>query len=116
MRCLRGAAMRRFGKWLGRVLLVILVAVVALWAFAPRQSVDARIAFDATALPEGLDAWLATREGVFTDITPGAQKQIIWAATKGAKTPLAVVYLHGVHGFCNGTADVGHCALFMWFG
>lgn len=87
--------MRSFGKWLGRVLLVILVAGAALWFLAPRQALDARVTFDASALPEDLNAWLATREAVFTDITPGAQKQIVWAGAKGAKTPLAVIYLHG---------------------
>ena len=87
--------MRSFGKWLGRVLLVIIVAGAALWFLAPRETLDPRVTFDATALPEDLDAWLATREAVFTDITPGAQKQIVWAGAKGAKTPLAVIYLHG---------------------
>jgi alpha-beta hydrolase superfamily lysophospholipase len=87
--------MRRFAKWLGRALLVVIVAGAALWFAAPRETMDARVTFDATALPEDLDAWLATREAVFTDITPGAQKQIIWAGAKGARTPLSVIYLHG---------------------
>ena len=87
--------MRSVGKWLGRVLLVIVVAGAALWFLAPREMLDPRVTFDATALPEDLDAWLATREAVFPDITPGAQKQIVWAGAKGARTPLAVIYLHG---------------------
>ena len=87
--------MRSFGRWLGRVLLVIIVAGAALWFLAPRETLDARATFDASALPDDLDAWLATREAVFADITPGAQKRIVWAGAAGAKTPLAVVYLHG---------------------
>lgn len=87
--------MRRFGKWVGRVLSLLVVSLAALWFLIPREGLDPRATFDAVALPEDLDAWLATREAVFTDITPGAQKQIVWAGTKGAKTPLAVVYLHG---------------------
>ena len=87
--------MRSFGKWLGRVLLGLVVAGAALWFLAPRETLDARVTFDASALPEDLDAWLATREAVFTDLTPGAQKQIVWAGAKGARTPLAVIYLHG---------------------
>jgi len=87
--------MRSFGKWLGRVLLVIVVAGVALWLLAPREALDPRVTFDAAALPDDLDTWLATREAVFTDITSGAQKQIVWAGAKGVRTPLAVIYLHG---------------------
>jgi pimeloyl-ACP methyl ester carboxylesterase len=87
--------MRRFGKWLGRTLLWLVVAVAALWFLVPREALDPRVTFDAATLPEDLDAWLETREGVFTDITPGAQKQIVWAGAKGVKTPLAVIYLHG---------------------
>ena len=87
--------MRSLGKWLGRIILVLVVVVAGLWFLAPRETMDATDRFDATALPEDIDAWLATREGVFIDVTPGAQKQIVWAGTKGAKTPIAVVYIHG---------------------
>jgi acetyl esterase/lipase len=47
-------------------------------------------------LPTGLiDDWLMAREGVFTDLTPGAEKTVVWAGTPGSRTPLALVYLHG---------------------
>ncbi len=42
-----------------------------------------------------LDAYLAREEARFHDITPGTEKRIVWAGAKGAKTPFAVVYLHG---------------------
>jgi alpha-beta hydrolase superfamily lysophospholipase len=87
--------MLSFGKWAGRVLALLVVTVAVLWLLVPRDGLDPRVTFDAAALPEDLDGWLATREAVFTDITPGAQKQIVWAGAMGAKTPLAVVYLHG---------------------
>ncbi len=90
-----GCLMRRFGKWLGRALVVLVLAGAALWFFAPRETMDPRVTFDASALPEDIDGWLATREAVFTDITPGAEKQIVWAGAVGVKTALAVVYLHG---------------------
>ncbi|MFN4157480.1 MAG: alpha/beta hydrolase [Gemmobacter sp.] len=56
---------------------------------------DASLRFDATVLPQDLDGWLASRERVISDITPGAQKQIVWAGAPGARTPLAVIYIHG---------------------
>lgn len=87
--------MRSFGKWTGRVLAFLFLTIAAIWAFAPRETVNPGISFDASALPADLDAWLATREAVFSDIKPGAQKRIVWAGTPGVKTPLAVIYLHG---------------------
>ncbi|MGQ0565077.1 MAG: alpha/beta hydrolase [Gemmobacter sp.] len=87
--------MREVGRWLGRGLLGLVVLGLALWFLAPRAGLDPGVTFEASVLPEDLDGWLATREGVFGDITPGAEKQIVWAGAKGAVTPLAVVYLHG---------------------
>ncbi len=87
--------MRSFGKWLGRVFLVLILAAAALWAFGPRETLDRKVAFDPAAIPAGLDAWLAQREATFPDVRPGAGKEIVWAGAAGTKTPLAVVYLHG---------------------
>ena len=86
--------MRTFGKWLGRLLLVVAVVATGLWVW-PRQVAIDPPAFDAAALPADLDGWLAAREGVFTDITPGTAKRIVWAGAAGEKTPLAIVYIHG---------------------
>lgn len=85
--------MRSFGKWLGRVLLVIVLAAAALWAFGPREPVDMS-GFDGT-LPEDLDGYLAKAEAGVPGITPGAEKGILWAGAAGAKTQVAIVYLHG---------------------
>lgn len=48
-------------------------------------------------IPEGaaLDAWLAEREARAGAIRPGCAKRIDWAGAPGARTPLAVVYVHG---------------------
>ncbi|WP_323040927.1 alpha/beta hydrolase [Gemmobacter sp.] len=86
--------MRAFGKWLGRILLVLVLLGGALWLW-PRDSRLAPPAFDAAALPADLDGWLAARESVFTDLVPGTQKRVIWADAPGVKTPLSVVYVHG---------------------
>lgn len=43
-----------------------------------------------------LDDWLATSEAAVGDITPGAERTIVWAdPARKARTPLSVVYLHG---------------------
>lgn len=91
--------MPRALAWLARALLVLAVilggALAAGYALAPPPRVGLAPAFDAAALPDDLDAWLAGREATIPGITPGAEKRILWAGERGAPTPLAVIYLHG---------------------
>ena len=87
--------MRRFGRVLGRVLVfLLLIFAVASFVF-PRDQVSAKISLDDSALGDDLVAYLEQSELAFSDIVPGARKQIVWAGAPGVKTPLAVVYLHG---------------------
>lgn len=87
--------MRKFGKLLGRVLLVLLIGVGIAYATAPKEPVNTQIFFDPASLGEDLDAYLANSEANFPDIVPTTQKQIIWNDVRGQKTPLAIVYIHG---------------------
>lgn len=87
--------MRNFGKLIGRFLLAVIVVIGLIFAFAPKEPVDRMAGFDAASLGDDLDAYLAKSEARFTDIVPTTEKEIIWAGEKGAKTPLAVVYIHG---------------------
>ncbi len=87
--------MRAFGKWLGRVLLGLIITVAIVWFFWPREPVDTEIAFDPRILPENLDVYLAKEEGRYSDITDGVQKRIIWAGAAGVQTDIAVVNIHG---------------------
>ncbi|QYK43144.1 MAG: alpha/beta fold hydrolase [Paracoccaceae bacterium] len=87
--------MRSLGKWIGRVFVLVIVTVAALWFLVPRDRMDPTLDFDAAALPEDLDAWLAAREAVIPDIVPGAGKAIVWAGEPGVRTAMAVVYVHG---------------------
>jgi alpha-beta hydrolase superfamily lysophospholipase len=87
--------MRRLAMFLS----VLAAALAGLWAAAPvdRLPRQAEIlpAFPPD-LPVGvIDHWLRAREAVFSDITPGAEKTVVWAGEAGARTPLALVYLHG---------------------
>lgn len=87
--------MRAFGKWLGRGLLVLVVGGVFIWLAVPRSGVDRTIEFSETDIPADPEGWVTGREQQFTDIRPGDGKRILWAGAKGAKTPLAIVYVHG---------------------
>ena len=87
--------MRSLGKWIGRVLLAVLVIAGGLWAFVPLEQVDREIAFQDSDLGADLDVWLTEREAGYSDILPGVAKRIFWAGAVGEKTPLALVYVHG---------------------
>jgi alpha-beta hydrolase superfamily lysophospholipase len=80
---------------LGLALVFLVVVGAGLWFLGPRTAVDTAGRFDAGLLPADLDGWLAGREAVFSDITPGTAKRIVWAGAAGVRTPLAIVNLHG---------------------
>lgn len=75
------------------LLLIIVVILVGLFLTGPRPKVDTQL--KSVSLPEDLEQYLADSEARFTDITPGAEKTIVWANAAKTKTPLAVIYLHG---------------------
>lgn len=87
--------MRRFGKALGRVLLLIVLVLGGVMLLGPVQKLDPGITFDPAGIPPDLDAYLAATEAKFPDITPGSAKRIVWARGKGERTPLSIIYLHG---------------------
>ena len=78
-----------------KFVLAVVVVIAGLAFTFPRDSVDRAIGFDPGTLPDDLDAYLASSEAAFADITAGSVKRIVWAGAKGAKTPLAIVYVHG---------------------
>lgn len=87
--------MRTFGKWLGRVLLALILLVGALWIFGPREDATFDFTFDPAAFGEDLDAYFADAEARFDDLRPGVEKRVLWAEGAGQVTPLSLVYLHG---------------------
>lgn len=80
--------------------LIITAALIAtlglVFALGPRVEVGPPAPRAAVPALAALDDWLAAEEARYGDITPGTERAIIWAdpATK-ARTPLALVYLHG---------------------
>lgn len=87
--------MRRLGRFLGRLAVLLVGAAVVLWVFGPYEPVNTEIRFDPKAIGGDPAAYLAAQEGRFDDITPGSEKRIIWAGAVGVKTPLSIVYIHG---------------------
>ena len=88
----RRARLRRMAIWL---LLIVAVGPALLWGLLPREKIDTTPRFDAAAIGADPEAYLAMREGVFDDITPGVEKSIRWAGEAGAATDIVLVYLHG---------------------
>lgn len=77
--------------------LILIVAVAALVYLAgPRVAVDTTVRFDPSVIGADPQAYLEKSEAAVANIRPGLGKEIIWAdpETK-AKTPLAIVYVHG---------------------
>ncbi len=88
-------AARRVLAWLAGGLVAVAAALAAAVLLWPAEPPLRPAAFDAAALPADLDAYLASREAIVPGIVPGAEKRIVWAGEAGARTPLALVYLHG---------------------
>src|SRR5690606_22694337 len=91
----------RVALWLVLGLLVVGVAALALGPRAQPGPLPA-----AADLPADLDRYLAEAEGGVPGITPGVEKRILWAGAPGARTPLALGYLHGWWGAAQEIAPV----------
>jgi len=64
---------------------------------APQVHSDTTITFDPTSIGPDVAAYLAAREAQFPGIRQGLEKEIVWAdPARRHKTPLAVVYVHGL--------------------
>ncbi len=87
--------MRAFGRFLGRILLVLIVFGAALWWFGPYEPVDLSARFDPNRFGDGVQVYFDSTEGARSDITPGTQKRVIWAGAPETRTRLALVYIHG---------------------
>lgn len=76
--------------------LLLIIGVVALYLFGAREPIDTTLRFDPSTLSDDLDTYLAETEAADPSIEPHATKEIIWAYPNSkAKTPLALVYIHG---------------------
>lgn len=70
-----------------------LLVLVGIFVAGPR--VDQSINLQPVNLPADLDKYIKDVESQFTDITPGTEKNIVWAGEKNFRTDYAIVYVHG---------------------
>lgn len=87
--------MRRLGRFLLALVVLLAVLGAAVWFSAPRSHWPDLATLPAPEPGDDLDTWLQSRESVFDDLVPGTEKAIIWAGEPGARTDLALIYLHG---------------------
>lgn len=87
--------MRTFGRWLGRMVLILILALLALWYFGPYEPIKTDVTFDADAIGDDVDAYLAGQEARFNDLRPGVEKRVVWRDAPGQKTARVLLYVHG---------------------
>ena len=82
---------------LSLILIFLLVLTgVATWYAGPREPADLTIGFDPARIGSDPDAYLARTEADVPNLRPADAKEIVWAyPASRAKTPLAIVYIHG---------------------
>lgn len=87
--------MKTLFRWLGRLVVSAIAVIAAIALFAPREAVNLDVSFDEALLSGGVSAYFEGVEAAYDDITPNAQKRVIWAGAPEQKTPVSVVYIHG---------------------
>ncbi|MEZ2332175.1 alpha/beta hydrolase [Mesorhizobium sp. RCC_202] len=82
-----------------RIVLAVLglaLILVAGFFLGPRVPVDTTIRFSPSVIGDDPQAYLAREEAAVPNVRDGLDKEIIWANPMvHAKTPLAIVYVHG---------------------
>ena len=87
--------MRR-GRMILIALLVVLLIVAALLVLGPREPVDLAVEIERDAIAADPVAFVAAREAEVPALRPEMAKEIVYAFPRTrAKTPLAIVYVHG---------------------
>ena len=87
---------RRWGAKIVTIGLIVIAVLAIAFLLGPRVAVDTTVSFDPAAIGADPQAYLASQEAAVKGHPARPEKEIIWAdpATK-AKTPLAIVYIHG---------------------
>lgn len=83
-------------KRLSIAIFLILLALALIFVLGPRPDADETLRFEAGAIDDDPDQWLAAREAAVPELRDGAQKRVLWADPQAkSKTELAIVYVHG---------------------
>ncbi len=82
--------------WVIGAAVLVLALGVAAYLAGPRVAVDTTIRFDPATIGGDVEAYVAASERDVPNLRDGVGKQIVWAfPTSKARTPLAIVYVHG---------------------
>lgn len=93
------------------IIVALILAFCAVLILGPRESFDPTLRFNDAQIESDVEAYLADSEANTPDIVPTATKEIIWAYPRSkAKTPLALVYLHGFSATKGETRPVSEMA------
>lgn len=78
------------------ILAAVAVVIAAAYLLGPRVAVDTTVRFDAAAIGDDPEAYLAAREAEVENLDPALAREIVWVDPQGRnRTPLALVYVHG---------------------
>jgi esterase/lipase len=78
------------------LLVALLLLGLGLWVFGPREPLRLETRFDPSAIGRDVSAYLSRTEADVPNLRTNAQKEVVWAyPTSKAKTPIALVYIHG---------------------
>lgn len=78
------------------ILLLLVIAGAAAYVMGPRVQIDTTVSFDPDRIGDDVDAYLVEEESGVPGIRDGLGKEVVWAFPQSrAKTPLAIVYVHG---------------------
>lgn len=78
------------------IIILLVIAAGLLWLLGPREPVDLTFRFEPARLGDDLDAYLQANEAGVANLRPNSAKEIVWAyPASRARTPVALVYLHG---------------------
>ncbi|VXA93489.1 Esterase/lipase [Pseudomonas sp. 8BK] len=83
-----------------------LALLAVAFSLGPVPTVDTQLT--PIQLPADLDRYLAETEARYPDITPGAEKTIVWAHPDQRQTDLAIIYLHGYSATRQETAPLSN--------
>lgn len=92
------AVSRKGRRWMWAIIAIVLAVAIGAVAFlaGPRVAVDTALSFDPATMGDDVEAYLAGREREVPNLRPDVAKQIVWAfPVSKARTPLAIVYIHG---------------------
>ncbi|MGX9350763.1 alpha/beta hydrolase [Shimia sp. W99] len=87
--------MRTLGRLLGRTIILLLVLGAAMWTWGPYEVVSVKPRFDTRSIGPDVVSFFIEREARYDNIIPGVEKRVVWREAQGARTELAIVYIHG---------------------